>query len=186
MSLDPQAWSRNLRLSLDGAFYSIRAFHDLLSRAPRRAKIVCFSGGGASGPRGNFSAYACAKTAVVRLVETLAVEWTGSAIDINAIAPGGINTAMTDEILALGPELAGQKEYDQARLQKTSGGAPIEKVGGLMDFLLSPDSDGISGKLISAQWDPWPAFPGYRDRLLGSDIYNLRRILPQDRGQNWG
>ena len=43
-------------------------------------------------------------------------------------------------------------------------------------------SNGISGRLISAVWDPWKAFPQHRHRLMSSDIYTLRRIVPEDRG----
>ena len=185
MKLDPAAWSRNLRLNLDGTFYCIRACHDLLLRAPRRGKIVCFSGGGATGPRPNFSAYACAKAGVVRLVETLAAEWAGQPVDINAVAPGAIPTRMTEEVLALGPAVAGEKEYAQAQKQMIAGGAPLEKVTGLVKFLLSPDSDGISGRLLSAPWDPWPTLRERRAELAQSDIYTLRRIRPEDRGKKW-
>lgn len=185
MGLDPQAWSRNIRLNLDGTFYCIRALHDLLARAPRRAKIVCFSGGGATGPRPNFSAYACAKTAIVRLVETLASEWSGQPFDINALAPGAINTNMTEEVLGLGSAVVGEKEYAQAVKQKAAGGASLDKVAGVVDFLLSPGSDGITGKLLSAPWDPWPALGGHREELAQSDVYCLRRIVPEDRGQKW-
>lgn len=181
MHIDPQAWSRNVRQNLDGTFYSIRAFHDLLARSAIRAKVICFSGGGATGPRANFSAYACAKTAVVRLVENLADEWRNESIDINAIAPGAINTAMTDEVLSLGPEVAGEREYNQAVKQKAGGGASFDKVKALMDFLLSPDSDGISGKLISAQWDSLAFLQQHRQELLESDVFCLRRIVPEDR-----
>ena len=184
MTLDPVAWSRNLRLNLDGTFFCIRAFHNLFAPS-RRAKLICFSGGGATGPRPNFSAYACAKTGVVRLVETLATEWAGKPIDINAVAPGAINTAMTEEVLTLGPAIVGEKEFADAQKQKATGGASLEKVAGLVDYLLSPASDGITGKLISAPWDPWTTLAQHRDALAHSDIYTLRRIVPEDRGQKW-
>ena len=185
MGLDPQAWSANLRINLDGTFFAIRAFYDLLMQAGRRAKVLCFSGGGATSARVNFSAYAAAKAGVVRLVENLAQEWSGQSIDINAIAPGAIHTKMTEEVLVVGAQVAGAEEYAKAADVKTKSSAALEKVGGLVDFLLSPDSDGISGKLISAPWDPWPTLAQHRDELAGSDIYCLRRIVPADRGKNW-
>lgn len=186
MGLDPQAWSANVRLNLDGTFFAIRAFYHLLTRAPRRAKVICFSGGGATSPRANFSAYAASKAGVVRLVENLAQEWSGQNIDINAVAPGAIHTRMTEQVLALGPQVAGEKEYALAAQLKVKVGPALEKVRALVDFLLSADSDGISGKLISAPWDPWPTLQQHRDELARSDIYTLRRIVPEDRQQNWG
>jgi 3-oxoacyl-[acyl-carrier protein] reductase len=56
---------------------------------------------------------------------------------------------------------------------------------GLVGFLLSEKSDGISGKLISAVWDPWEKLHEFRKDLDG-DIYTLRRIVPKDRGKDWG
>ena len=53
-------------------------------------------------------------------------------------------------------------------------------------FLASAHSDGITGKLISAPWDPWEELPAHADDLGISDVYTLRRIVPADRGLSWG
>ena len=182
---DPTKWSATVRANLDGTFFAFRAFHALLSRAPRRAKIVAFTGGGATKARANFSAYAAAKTGVVRLVETLAEELRGQPIDLNSIAPGAINTRLTDEVLALGPKVVGAVEFAAAQQQKASGGASMEKVLGLVEWLLSPASDGISGRLLAAPWDPWATLGAHSAELATSDVYTLRRILPEERGKNF-
>lgn len=182
LTADPTRWSATVRANLDGTFFTIRAFAKQLSAAPRRAKIICFSGGGATKPRANFSAYGVAKTGVVRLVETIAEEERGQSLDINAIAPGAINTRLTDEILALGPEVAGAVEFASAQKQKASGGGSLEKALGLVEWLLSPESDGISGRLIAAPWDPWPALGKHAEAIAASDVYTLRRIVPEERG----
>jgi NAD(P)-dependent dehydrogenase (short-subunit alcohol dehydrogenase family) len=181
ITADPARWSATVRANLDGTFHPIRAFHAALQRCPRRAKIVCFSGGGATKPRPNFSAYGVAKTAVVRLVETLAEELKAEPIDINAIAPGAINTRLTDEVVRLGPTVAGTAEYEAALKQKAGGGASLATALGLVEWLLSPASDGISGRLLSAPWDPWPTLGGHVAELARSDVYTLRRIVPEER-----
>jgi NAD(P)-dependent dehydrogenase (short-subunit alcohol dehydrogenase family) len=185
MKVEPEAWSQNIRVNLDGTYFPIRAFYDLLQRAEPRGKIICFSGGGATSPRANFSAYAASKCAVVRLVETLALEWEGGKCDINAVAPGAIFTKMTEETLSFGPTVAGEKEYAAALEQKKIGDAPLQKVGALVEFLLSSASDGISGRLISAPWDPWAKLEQYKGALAASDVFTLRRIRPEDRGLKW-
>lgn len=185
LAVDPTRWSATVRANLDGTFFSIRAFAALLGVAPRRAKIVCFSGGGATKPRVRFSAYGVAKTGVVRLVETIAEEERDRPLDINAIAPGGINTRLTDEVLALGPQVAGEAEFKAAQKQKASGGASLEKALGLVEWLLSPASDGVSGRLLAAPWDPWSTLDQRTGELAPSDIYTLRRIVPEDRGLKW-
>ena len=182
MQADPRAWSDTVRVDLDGTYFVIRAFWDLLQRSARRAKVICLSGGGATKPRPNFSAYAAAKTGVVRLVETLAAEWLVLPVDINAIAPGAINTAMTSETVRLGPALAGATEFAAAQRQFESGGQSIDKAFALVEFLLAEASDGIRGRLLSAQWDDWENLPARAAMLADSEIYQLRRILPEERG----
>jgi len=182
MDADPRAWSQAVRTNLDGTFYTIRAFWPLLRAGGQRAKIVCFSGGGATKARPNFSAYAASKTGIVRLVENLAVEWAGVPVDINAVAPGAINTAMTQEMVRLGPERAGRAEFEAAQRQITEGGQSIEKARSLVEFLLSEKSDGVTGRLLSAQWDDWADLPAHAAALAAGEIYQLRRILPEERG----
>ncbi len=183
LAADPVRWSATVRANLDGTFYSLRAFDPLLARvtAPRRAKVVCFSGGGATKPRLNFSAYGVAKTGVVRLVETIAEEERGRPYDINALAPGAINTRLTDEVLALGPAVVGPAEFAAAQKQKAAGDAGLARALDCVEWLLSPASDGISGRLIAAPWDPWPTLAPAD--LAGTDIFTLRRILPEERGK---
>jgi NAD(P)-dependent dehydrogenase (short-subunit alcohol dehydrogenase family) len=151
-----------------------------------RGKIIQLSGGGATSPLPGLSAYAASKAAVIRFVETLAEETRPHHIDVNAIAPGALNTRMLDEFLAAGPERIGLAFYERSLRQKKNGGAPLGKGADLAVFLGSPLSDGITGKLISAVWDPWEALPNHLEDLNGTDIYTLRRIVPRDRGMAWG
>lgn len=187
LAADPANWSATVRANLDGTFYSVRAFAPLLARipAPRRAKVVCFSGGGATKPRSHFSAYGVAKTGIVRLVETIAEEERDRPLDINALAPGAINTRLTDEVLALGPEKAGAAEYAAAQKQKATGGASLDRALDCIEWLLSPKSDGVTGRLIAAPWDPWPTLDQHARDLATSDIFTLRRITPEERGKKW-
>lgn len=182
---DPLKWSATVRANLDGTYFAFRAFHALLAAAPRRSKVVAFSGGGATKARVNFSAYAAAKTGVVRLIETLAEELRDQPIDLNSIAPGAINTRLTEEVLALGPKVVGEAEFAAAQKQKATGGASMEKVLGLVEWLLSPASDGVSGRLLAAPWDPWATLGAHTAEITGSDIYTLRRILPEERGKKF-
>lgn len=185
LNADAPSWSATIRANLDGTFFAIRALAPLLERTASRGKIVCFSGGGATKARAQFSAYGSAKTAIVRLVETIAEEERGRPLDINAVAPGAINTRLTDEVIALGPNVVGEAEFAAAQKQKATGGASLDKATGLVEWLLSPASDGISGRLLSAPWDPWSTLSAHAGELAGSDIYTLRRIVPEERGKKW-
>ena len=182
-SVDFDAWRRVFEVD----FFAAARLCQLVIPAMRKSgggKIVNISGGGAAGPRPDVSAYACAKTALVRLTETLAEEVRDAKIDVNAVAPGPMNTRMLDETLAAGPRGA-SREYAAALERAKSGGTPPQKAAELVVFLASPASDGITGRLISAVWDDWPKVGEHREELAASDVYTLRRIVPKDRGMKW-
>ena len=148
--------------------------------------IILASGGGAAAPRRNFSAYASAKAGLVRFVETFASEISETQIRINAIAPGILPSKMMNEVLENFAN-AGEEEFAIARstLQGADDWKP-NKVLDLCDFLLSRKSQGVSGKLISADWDNWSEWPQHIMKINTSDMYTLRRITGRDRGHNWG
>ena len=69
--------------------------------------------------------------------------------------------------------------HDRVRRQLDEGGVPAQAAADLAVFLLSPEARGISGKLISAQWDDWRDGE-FRARLVGDpDFATLRRIDDQ-------
>lgn len=148
--------------------------------------IISLSGGGATGPRANFSAYATAKSGLVRFSETLAEELKPHNIRVNCIAPGAMGTAMLESVVAKGEAAAGKKEYEIAMRVLREGGASMKRVAELCLFLASDAGKGITGKLISAVWDNWERWPEHIDEMNLSDVYTLRRITGRDRGFSWG
>lgn len=182
--VDWDDWIKAIEINLFGTVLMCRAVLPHL-RATGYGKIINLSGGGATAPLPRISAYAASKAAVVRFSETLAHEVTGTRIDVNAIAPGALNTRLLDEVLAAGPERVGKEFYQRSLQQQQNGGAGLEKGAALATYLASSDSDGISGRLFSAVWDDWARLADRRDALAKSDIYTLRRITPEDRGQQW-
>jgi NAD(P)-dependent dehydrogenase (short-subunit alcohol dehydrogenase family) len=183
-SVDLSAWRQALEVNLFGVLLPCRAVIPHFKKSGR-GKIIILSGGGATNPLPNISAYAASKAAVVRLMETLAEELRPFHIDVNAIAPGPLATRLVDEILAAGPEKVGQAFFDKNKQWKEKGAAPLSLGAELAVHLACAQTDGITGKLISAQWDPWAKLHEHRDELAKSDIYCLRRIVPEDRGQKW-
>jgi NAD(P)-dependent dehydrogenase (short-subunit alcohol dehydrogenase family) len=183
--VDWAEWVKAIEVNLFGTVLPCRAVLPIF-RSRGSGKIVNLSGGGATAPLPHLGAYAASKAAVVRFTETLAEEVRGTRIDVNAVAPGALNTRLLDEVIAAGPDRVGKSFHERALRQRAEGGAPLEKGAALCAFLLSAESDGIRGKLLSAVWDPWPDLPGRRAELEKSDIYTLRRIVPKDRGRDWG
>ncbi len=183
-SVSWEEWSQAIDINLKGTVLTCKEVLPIMKKQ-KYGKIIILSGGGATKAMPFLSAYAVSKAAIVRFSDTLAEELKDFHIDVNSIAPGALNTRLLDEILESGPEKVGKSFYEQSLKQKESGGAPIQKGTKLCVYLGSNESDGVTGKLISAIWDPWQDFKFYKEQLMNSDIYTLKRIVPEDRGMNW-
>ncbi len=86
--------------------------------------------------------YSAAKAGMIGITKTLAREFAGRSITVNAVAPGFIQSAMTDRI----PDLEKQKLIDQIPMKRM--GLP-EDIANAILFLASPLSDYISGQVIT-------------------------------------
>ena len=184
-SVDWAEWMRAIEINVYGSVLMSRAAVPHF-KAQGYGKVIQLSGGGATNPLPRISAYAVSKAAIVRFTETLAEELRGTGIDVNAIAPGALNTRMLDEVIEAGPGKVGKTFYERSLKQKEAGGASLERGADLALFLASSASDGITAKLISAVWDEWTHWPEHLQELTDSDAYTLRRITGRDRGLTWG
>ncbi len=169
---DPKAWWETLEVNLQGTALAIRAVLPNMA-ANRRGKILALTGGGVDRPRPNFSAYAASKAAIARMVECVAAEVEHENIQVNCMSPGGSYTAMTDEILRAG-ERAGQRDLEDARHIRTSGGVNPDRQLELAFFLTSPQSNHVSGRTVHVN-DDWQHYL-LREEQLASEVYTLRRV----------
>ncbi|MEO6568511.1 MAG: SDR family oxidoreductase, partial [Opitutaceae bacterium] len=124
-SVDWEEWKRAIEINLYGVMLPSRAIIPHY-RTQGRGKIINLSGGGATQPLPMISAYAASKAAVVRLTETFAEELRSEHIDVNAVAPGALNTRLLDEVLSAGPEAVGSAFYQKALKQKETGGTSLD------------------------------------------------------------
>jgi 3-oxoacyl-[acyl-carrier protein] reductase len=177
-------WLRALQINLLAPILLCKELIPLLNLGSN-ASIVNLSGGGATGPRPNFSSYATSKAALVRFSETLADELKPQNIRVNCIAPGAMKTNMLEEVLVSSAHV-GDRELEIAKKVFSEGGASMDRVADLALFLSDDAGKGITGKLVSAVWDSWEEWPNHIDSLSKSDAYTLRRIAGRDRGFNWG
>ncbi|MEK9173136.1 MAG: SDR family oxidoreductase [Patescibacteria group bacterium] len=168
-------WKQTYEINVFGAFQMIQAvLPEMIKR--KSGKIINFSGGG-DGPLPNFSAYNSSKGAIVRLTETIAAEVKGYNIDTNCIAPGPVNTKFLEDALAAGENKVGKEKYQNLLKQKEGGGVPPEKAAELCLFLASSDSNGLTGKFLSAAWDKYNDWTREDvERIIESDAFTLRRI----------
>ena len=125
MDVNFDEWKKTYEINVFGTFRMIQRVLPIMMKNGG-GKIINFSGGG-DGPLPRFSAYNSSKVSIVRLTETLAAEMKEYKIDINAIAPGPVNTKFLDDALSAGDEKVGKDRYGELVKQKEEGGAPAEK-----------------------------------------------------------
>ena len=180
----PDEWFDAIRVNLFGTFVVARAAVGRMIGTGVRGSLVLMSGGGAATPFPNYTAYACAKTGVVRLTETLALEVAGHGIRVNCVAPGFVLTRLHDQTIEAGEELAGTF-LETTKQQMAKGGVPPAVAAKAAVFLLSELAAGITGRFVAAPYDGWERWPEHLDVIEGSDLFTLRRIVPKDRGMDW-
>ncbi|MFL5955190.1 MAG: SDR family NAD(P)-dependent oxidoreductase [Gaiellaceae bacterium] len=176
-TVDVETWARALDVNLTGTFHLCRAV------APRMAdrrygKIVLLGGGGATAPLPSFSSYAASKAAVVRLAETLAVELAPFNVQVNAIAPGLVDTRMQDEVLAAGDAAGPLINKVRAARESGAGAVPADVAAALAVFLASDESGNLAGKLIAAPHDSWATWQSPFDAFNASSLLTIRRLDP--------
>jgi len=168
-------FARALEINLLGTVAAVQHCLPLI-RASEFGAIVTFSGGGATGPLPRYDAYAASKAAVVRLTENWGRDLASDGIRVNAVAPGFVATRIHDATLAAGPEAAGADYFERTERDLAGGGVPATEAAELVGVLLDPEQTRFTGKLVSAQWDPWRE-ESFRERLAAeSDLATLRRI----------
>lgn len=133
-------FDRVLKVNLYGAFYFCRAAGRIMAKQ-RSGKIINMSSViGVMGNAGQAN-YAAAKGGLIALTKTVAKELAGRGVNVNAVAPGFIETEMTASIA---DEV---KEEYKKLIPVGRFGAP-EDVAEVVAFLASEASAYLTGQLI--------------------------------------
>ena len=138
--MSPQDWDSVFAVNCRGAFFCCQ---NAIKRMMRQQKSYIINMGSIVGLSGNAGQanYAASKAALISMSKSLAQEYGSRNILINAIAPGFIQTQMTDKL---------SEKVKDAILQRISlkrFGKP-EDVANLVSFLTSGDADYITGSVI--------------------------------------
>ena len=182
---DMKLWDKAFRINFLAPVHFSNYFvkHFIKNKS---GSIINISGGGGTNCRENFSSYAAAKTSLIRFTEILAKELVNLNIQVNAIAPGQMNTKLLKELVKQDPKYINKKELQKIKNLINKKDNNMSKVLDLIIFLLSPRGKSISGKIISSLWDNWTIWPDYVDFINKSDVYTLRRITGRERKFNQG
>jgi 3-oxoacyl-[acyl-carrier protein] reductase len=135
-------WARTLKVNLDGAFYCARAAASALLRAKERGRIINITS--VVGEMGNAgqAAYAASKAGVIGLTKSMAREFAGRGLCVNAVAPGYIQTDMTADHL---PEAQRAKLLEQIPHGRIGSAA---EVADAVVFLAGPEAGYITGQVL--------------------------------------
>jgi 3-oxoacyl-[acyl-carrier protein] reductase len=141
MRMSDADWDAVLDINLKGTFMFTRAFSRVFLRQKAGRIVNIASVIGLIGNAGQCN-YAASKAGVIGLTKSCAREFASRGITVNAIAPGFIQTAMTDK---LSPE---QKEAITKQIPLASLGQP-EDVADAVLFLVGPGSRYITGQVLA-------------------------------------
>lgn len=141
-----KSWTDAFNINLMGVVHSLRAVLPAMIER-RLGKIIVLTCEADDAPRLNLSAYTTSKTALVRLVETVAAEVIEHNVQINCFDPGHAYTNLTDEIIRAENRLEPRVVNHAKETRRTGGVAPDLQMQ-VATFLASEQSNHITGKLI--------------------------------------
>jgi NAD(P)-dependent dehydrogenase (short-subunit alcohol dehydrogenase family) len=138
--------------NLTGTYHCLRAAEQHLAPGPERRHLVVISSILARIGVPGYTGYCASKAALLGLVRALAAELAPAGVQVNAICPGWVNTAMAREGLegmAGGMGISFEAAHELAMQAVPLGcmGEP-EDVAGFAAYLLSPDARGITGQAL--------------------------------------
>jgi 3-oxoacyl-[acyl-carrier protein] reductase len=140
MRMSEEEWDSVIRVNLKGAFNLIKAVSRIMLKR-RYGKIINISSVvGIMGNAGQAN-YSASKAGIIGLTRSVAKEFASKNICVNAVAPGYIETYMTE---GLSDEV--KMAFINSIPMKRSG--KPEEVAKVVKFLASPDSDYITGQVI--------------------------------------
>jgi NAD(P)-dependent dehydrogenase (short-subunit alcohol dehydrogenase family) len=164
---DPEDWWGDVEVSLKGTFLCARAvLPGMLARS--RGRIVAVSSFAAIAPRPYTTAYASAKAAVLRVIDSLAAELEGTGVRAFAITPGFVRTELVESVAA---SEAGRRYLPE--LADRQDALEPERAGQLVVEIASGRLDPLAGRFLHVL-DDVDELLARADEIAEQDLYTLR------------
>ena len=168
-------WAEALRINVIGLAMCCHAvLPSMVSREDGR--IINLSGSGVAGPTDTFTSYGTSKAAVIRLTESLALEVRQHNIMVNALGPGQIDTHLLDGIVEAEEGMVSDDMLSQVRQTRSGRGASVQEAAALAVWLASPESEGLTGRMVHAVHDDWRNLGPRIPEIMASDLHTLRFV----------
>lgn len=148
-------WRRMLGTNLDGMFLSLRAALRIMQRSGAGHSLVLTASVSGVKAEPGTAAYGASKAGVIQLAKVAAKEAAPLGIRINAIAPGGVDTPIWDEVPFFQDMVREHGSRTAAVAAMGSMATPLgryssaEEVAGQIGFLLSDAAAGITGSVLT-------------------------------------
>ena len=131
---------------------------------------------GVTSYRKNLGTYSISKLSLVKLVEIASNEINNKNVRINAIAPGIIQSKMTNTTMN-NKKFVSKIEIKKIERDIKHSNDSLKKLFKVINFLNSNKGKQITGKLISSKWDNIETWNKKKiKKLINNDFYNLRRV----------
>lgn len=178
--INGQEFFDTLKNNIGGTVFCTKAVIPYM-KSQKQGNIINLSGGGGLYPLPYYDAYSASKAAIVRLTENFALELEEFNINVTAISPGAVSTKMFDEQLKADKTSIGEKNWRAFQDRLASGGNSIDKAPELALFIACKNRKELNGRVISAVWDDWEKISKQKEKIIDTDIFQMRRIVPKDR-----
>lgn len=156
VDIDFMAWRRLLAVNLDGAMLSLQAAMRAMTAHGRGGAIVTTASIAGIKAEPGIGAYAASKAALIQLTKVAAKEGAPHGIRVNAIAPGGVDTPIWDDMSFFTDLVASEGSRDAAMAAMAKMATPLgryasaDEIAAQILFLLSDAAATITGSVLTS------------------------------------
>jgi NAD(P)-dependent dehydrogenase (short-subunit alcohol dehydrogenase family) len=168
--VDPGAWMLDLETTLKGFFHVARAAYPYL-KLSKSATLIGLVGPGHAGELAFGTGYGAAQAGLIRLVESLEVEWRRDDIAVYAVNPGTVPTGFMKPLLDTDEGRKWLPRFTEALAEGKEVGPEVSAE--MVKYLAEKRPKGLSGRVVASLLVP-ELLELRIDRIVAEDLGRLR------------